>query len=60
MLFPWLYPGGNVYFNESIKVDIGVKDWSRQQLFMADGRFAKDKTLCFYALNYAERRRNMT
>jgi phosphoribosyl 1,2-cyclic phosphodiesterase len=27
---------------------------------MADGRFAKDKTWCFYALNYAERRRNMT
>jgi hypothetical protein len=27
---------------------------------MADGRFAKDKTWCFYALNYAERRKNMT
>jgi hypothetical protein len=27
---------------------------------MADGRFAKDKTWCFYALNYAERRSNMT
>jgi hypothetical protein len=27
---------------------------------MADGRFAKDKTWCFYALNYAEHRRNMT
>jgi hypothetical protein len=27
---------------------------------LADGRFLKDKTLCFYALNYAECRRNMT
>jgi hypothetical protein len=27
---------------------------------MADGRFAKDKTWCLYALNYAERRSNMT
>jgi hypothetical protein len=27
---------------------------------MAAGRFAKNRTWCFYALNYAERRRNMT
>jgi hypothetical protein len=27
-------------------------------LFMAVGRFAKDKTWCFYVLNYAEPRRN--
>jgi hypothetical protein len=60
MLFSWLYPGGNGDFNESRKVDIGVKDWARQQLFMADSRSAKDKTWCVYALNYAERRRNMT
>jgi hypothetical protein len=26
MLCPWLYPGGNGDFNESRKVDIGVKD----------------------------------
>jgi hypothetical protein len=60
VLFPWLCSGGNGDFNESIKVDIGVKDWARQQLFMADGRFAKDKTWFFYALNYAEHRRSMT
>jgi hypothetical protein len=45
MLFPWLYPGGNGDLNESRKVDIGVKDWARQQLFMADGRFAPRKYL---------------
>jgi hypothetical protein len=60
MLFPWLYPSGNGDFNESRKVDIGVKDWARQQLLMADDRFAKYKTWCFYALNYYEHRRNIT
>jgi hypothetical protein len=29
-------------------------------MFMTDGRFARDKTWCFYALNCAECRRNMT
>jgi hypothetical protein len=53
MLFPWLYPGGNGDFNESRTVDIIVKHWARQQLFLADGRCAKDKTWYFYALNYA-------
>jgi hypothetical protein len=60
VFFPWLYPVGNGDFNEIQTVDIGVKDWDMHQLFMDDGRFAKDKTWCFYALNYAERRRNMT
>jgi hypothetical protein len=60
MLFTWFYPGGNGDFDESRTVDIGVKDWARQQLFMDDGRFVKDKTWCFCALNYAERRSNMT
>jgi hypothetical protein len=60
MLFPWLYPGGNADFNKSRTVDIGVMDWARYQLFMVDGMFVKDKTWCFYALNYAEHRRNMT
>jgi hypothetical protein len=60
MLFPWWYPDGNGDFKESRTVDIGNKDWARHQLFMADGRFAKDNMWCFYALNYAARRRNMT
>jgi hypothetical protein len=53
MLFPWLYPGENGDFNESITVDISVKDWPIHQLFMADGRFAKDNMWGLYALNYA-------
>jgi hypothetical protein len=60
MLFPWLYPGGNGDFKEDRKIDIRVKDWASKQLNLTDGRFAKDKTWCFFAFNYAERRRNMT
>jgi hypothetical protein len=47
MLFPWQHPGGNGDFNENQKIDIIVKDWANQQLHLADGRFAKDKTWCF-------------
>jgi hypothetical protein len=47
MLFPWLYPGGNGYFNEDRKFDMSVKDSAIQQLHLAYGRFAKDKTWCF-------------
>jgi hypothetical protein len=60
MLFPWLYPSGNGDFNESLTVDIGVKDWAIQKLCMSDDRFAKDNTWCFYALSYAGRRSNLT
>jgi hypothetical protein len=59
LLFPWFYPGGNGDFNKIREVDIGFKDWVRQQLFMDGSRFAKEKTWCLYALNYAKRRRNM-
>jgi hypothetical protein len=59
MIFPWLYPGGNFDFNECQTVDISFTDWTGQELFLADGRFVKDKTWCFYALKYVERRRNM-
>ena len=59
MLFPWLYPGGNGDYNEERKHKVTPKEWAKQQLFLKDGRFAEDKIWCFYALNYAERRRNM-
>jgi hypothetical protein len=58
MFFPWRYPGGNGDFNEIRSIDITVKDWASQQLYMADGRCARDKTWCFYALNYTQHRRN--
>jgi hypothetical protein len=58
MLLPWLYPCGNDDFNESRSVDIIIKDWESQQLYMADGLFDRDRTWCLYDLHYAERRRN--
>jgi hypothetical protein len=60
MMFPSLYPVGNGDFNKCRPVDIIVKNWARQHMFLDHGRFAKDKTWCLYALNYAESRRNMT
>ena len=59
MLYPWLYPGGNGDFVESRNIPVTAKKWAEHQLFLKDGRFAKDKTWCFYALNCIERRRNM-
>jgi hypothetical protein len=50
----YLYGG----FNELRTVNIGVKEWARQQLFLAYDRFAKDKAWCLYALNCAARKRN--
>jgi hypothetical protein len=60
MLFAWLYLGGNGDFNESQTVDSGVKYGARQHMCVAVGRFAGDKTWCFYALNYDDHRRTMT
>jgi hypothetical protein len=57
MAFLWLYPGGYVDFVES-RVD--CKEWAYHQLYLADGRFAKNKIWCFYVMNYVERRINQT
>ena len=59
MLYPWLYPGGNGDLVESRNIPVTPKQWAQHQLCLKDGRFAKDKTWCFYALNFIERRRNM-
>jgi hypothetical protein len=57
-MFLWLYPGENGDFNESRIIDITIKDWSGQQLYMADGRFSRENTWCFFDLNSTEHRRN--
>ena len=59
MLYPWLYPGGNGDYNESRIVSVSPTQWGEHQLFLSDGRFARDKTWCYYAFNYIECRRNM-
>jgi hypothetical protein len=43
-----------------ISIIIELSILASQQLFLADGRFAKDRTWCFYALNHAEHRRSTT
>ena len=59
--FPWLFPGGYGDFVDYIpdntqRIQVGL--WGQQLLYYEDGRFAKDRFFCFFALNYMLRRRN--
>ncbi len=57
LAFPWLFPGGV----GDVKDHPGsVSQWGKHMLFYDDGRFAKDKIFCFFALNYIVRRRNQS
>lgn len=58
LAFPWLFPGGI----GDVKDFPGnnIKDWGQMMLYYEDGRFAKDKIFCFYAMNYIIRQRNST
>ena len=58
--FPWLYPGGQGDINDISDVEEDLDSWMERLLYYYDGRFAKDKMWCFFALNYAARRRNAT
>jgi hypothetical protein len=59
MSFPWLFPGGVGDPNDwTDDKRIQFKTWMKKQLLYFDGRFAKDKMWCFYALNYFLRRKN--
>jgi hypothetical protein len=55
--FPWLYPGGvgdiNSMHNEAIDLD----QWIQHLLHYQDGRFARDKMWCFFALNYSQQKK---
>jgi hypothetical protein len=60
LAFPWLFPGGRGDWADVPSTEgISVEEWAKALLFYEDGRFAKDKIWCFYALNYAQRRQNM-
>ena len=37
-----------------------IPEWGKRLLYYEDGRFAKDKLFCFFALNYIIRHRNST
>lgn len=59
--FPWLFPGGYGDFVDFVPEGTKNKhigQWGEQLLYYEDGRFAKDKFFCFFALNYILRRRN--
>jgi hypothetical protein len=58
--FPWLFPGGiGDWADVPITEDLTIEQWARFLLFYEDGRFARDKMWCFYALNFIQRRQNM-
>ena len=55
MAFPWLFPGG---IGDVKEFEGPMDDWGKMMLYYEDGRFAKDKIFCFFALNYITRHRN--
>jgi hypothetical protein len=58
--FPWLFPGGIGDFSQFKEKDEKFDQWVKRLLYYEDGRFAKDKIWCFYALNVANRKRNQS
>ena len=56
--FPWLFPGGYGDFGQYREKQMNVSDWTRNMLYYKDGRFAKDRIWCFFALDFATRRKN--
>lgn len=56
MAFPWLFPGGRGDATNFKELD----EWGQMMLYYEDGRFAKDKIFCFFALNYIVRHKNNT
>ena len=55
--FPWLFPGGVGDFSQYHHEKVDFDEWSRRMLCYEDGRFAKDKIWCFYALNVSNRKK---
>src|SRR5437868_10396220 len=56
--FPWLFPGGYGDFGQYREKTLNVSDWTRNMLYFKDGRFAKDRIWCFFALDFATRKKN--
>ena len=55
MAFPWLFPGG---IGDIKDFDGDMSEWGKMMLYYEDGRFARDKIFCFFAMNYIIRHRN--
>lgn len=60
MIFPWLFPGGVGDISCTNDGSMSKETWAKRMMMYEDGRFAKDKAFCFYALNYLMRRRNQS
>lgn len=59
--FPWLFPGGIGDIDKNNLSDPGyVTLWLKHMIHYYDGRFNKDPTFCFYALNFKQRHQNNT
>jgi hypothetical protein len=57
--FLWLFPGGIGDINCNKKKEYGyIQRWASTMVHYFDGRFVKDGTWCFYALNYVQRHQN--
>jgi hypothetical protein len=56
--FPWLFPGGCGNFGQYREKKLTVNEWARNLLYYKDGRFAKDRIWCFFALDFATRKKN--
>lgn len=57
--FPWLFPGGvGDLDRNNMEIPGYVSKWVKTMCLYYDGRFARDPTFCFYALNYKQRLQN--
>jgi hypothetical protein len=57
--YPWLFPGGVGDIDEHNMSESGyITKWVKSMTLYYDGRFCKDATFCFYALNYKQRHQN--
>ena len=57
--YPWLFPGGVGDIDESNITEHGyVSKWVKTMTLYYDGRFCRDPTFCFYALNFKQRHQN--
>ncbi len=57
--FPWLFPGGVGDLDENkLSIPGYAAKWLKTLILYFDGRFSKDPTFCFYALNFKQRHQN--
>jgi hypothetical protein len=57
--YPWLFPGGVGDLDQHNMQERGyVAKWLKTMTYYYDGRFCRDPTFCFYALNFKQRHQN--